>query len=86
MHGELNMKISNEESNQIILSASEEEFESLCKRHEEHLTALLNDPNATEEQINAAADKILILSTSVDITNHQPMELNPKFVKKPNYH
>lgn len=80
------MKILNKEPNKITLSSTEDEFEVLCKQHEEHLTSLLNDPNATEEQINAVADKILILSTSVDITNRQPMELNPKFVKKPNNH
>ena len=80
------MKVSNKEPNQIILSATEDEFEVLCKQHEEHLTSLLNDPNATEEQINAVADKILILSTSVDTTNYQPMEVNPEFVKKKYFH
>lgn len=80
------MKASNEELRHIISLSTDEELEKLYKQYDERLTYLLNDTSATEEQINAVADKILILSTSVDINNHQPMELNPKFVKKPNYH
>lgn len=77
------MKISNEELHHIVSFATDEELAKLYKQYEEHLTFLLNDTSATEEQINDVADKVLILSMSVDTTNYQPMELNPEFVKNP---
>jgi len=80
------MKILNEELYQVLLFATDEELAALYKQYDEHLTFLLNDPSATEEQINTVADKILVLSMSVDTSNHQPMELNSEFSNSPPSH
>ena len=76
------MKISDEDLHQIILIATDKQLKALYKQYDKHLTVLLNDTSATEEQINTVADRILILSTAVDTTKCQPMELTPEFVKK----
>ncbi|SFC36539.1 hypothetical protein [Pseudoalteromonas denitrificans] len=74
------------ELNQIISLATDEQLASLYKHYDNKLTEFLNNPDSTEEQINLIADKLLTLSTIVDTTVSQPMELNPEFTNKQSHY
>jgi len=74
--------VQDDELNEIISTGNDEQLASLYSHYDKELTKLLNSADSTEDEINLIADRVLVLSTLIDTTAYQPMELNPEFISK----